>query len=411
MVREGVANTRQALFRIAIVAAAGVAGLGLLYAASLAVARTWPGGEALRYPWEALRAFFFRGENPYHRLALLYAWAQQDGVAVAPQPYPFPETLALLSPLALLDDFMLARAWALWGGALGLLATLVMAARALRWRPGRGLGAMTVAFVLTGYFSVVALLRADVVVLVAVLLAAALMSVLAGRDDLAGVALAFTLVKPDVVLYPALFLLLWAVSRRRWRLWCGFWGMTFLLLALAFWLQPSWPLEMAFLLVRFGSGPSPRFALAQAVPGVGRQLGWLMTAGVAVAVLAEWVGAWGRSPHQAVWTTTLTVLGALLVGGRISPADQVLLLLPLLLVWVYWSSRWKAYGRPASAAVLLLLWVLPWLAWGGDLFSGSGACLSVGMCFAEPLVVWVLLYTVRWWATRAPVLSPEALLE
>ncbi len=400
------------LFRIAIVAAAVVVGLAGLYALGAAVVRAWPGGEALRYPWEAMRAFLFRGESPYHRLALLYGRSQQDGVAVMPRPYPFPPALVLFSPLALLKDFAAARVWAVWGALLALAGGVVLLARTLRWRPGAGMAAAAGLFAWTGYFSALAVLRADVVVVVLFLLSLALAAVLGGRDDLAGAALVLTLVRPDVALYPAVFLLLWAASRRRWRLWRGFWGLAAALLALAFWLLPSWALQMAFVLLRFKPAASPRLALAHAVPGVGRQAGWLLVGVVAVAVLAEWVAAWGRSAYQAAWTTALTVVGALLVGGRVVPADQVLLLIPLLWVWVYWGSRWKTYGRPAAALTLALFWVLPWLFWGTGLFSGGGVCASVGMCFLEPLAVGVLLYTVRWWAARAPVaLSPEALLE
>ncbi len=405
-------TVRAGVLRLGLMLAVAAAGLVGVYALSVWVVHRWPGGEALRYPWEAMRAFFFRGEDPYHRLTLLYGWSQRDGVAVAPQPYPFPMALVLFAPLALLKDFAVARAWAMWGAVLALAAVLALVARSLRWRLRGGEAMALGVFALVGYFSAVALLRADVAVLVLLLLTAALAALLDGRDDLAGVALALALIKPGVALYPALFLLLWSASRRRWRLWRGFWGGMAVLLALAFWLLPSWGLEMAFLLLRFKAAASPRLALVHAVPGVGRQVGWLLVAVVAAAVLAEWAASWGQSVYQAAWTTALTVVGALLIGGRVVPADQVLLLLPLLWVWAYWSSRWKTYGRPAAAVTLVLLGALPWLFWGGRLFSGSGVCASVGMCFFEPLVVWVLLYTVRWWATRPPVvLSPEALLE
>lgn len=405
-------SVRSGFFRVVIISLGAVAGLAGVYALSAALVRAWPGGEALRYPWEAMRAFLFHGEDPYHRLALLYGWSQRDGFVVVPQPYPFPMALVLFTPLALLKDFAAARVWAVWGAVLALMAVVALVVRSLRWRLGSGGVVVVGAFASTGYFAVAALLRADVVVLILLLLAVTLAAVLDGRDDLAGVALALTLIKPDVALYPALFLLLWAASRRRWRLWRGFWGGMTALLALAFWLLPRWGLEMAFLLWRFKAAASPRLALVHAVPGVGRQVGWLLVVAVAVAVAAEWAASWGQSAYQAAWTTALTVVGALLVGGRVVPADQVLLLLPLLWVWAYWSSRWKTYGRPAAALTLAALWVFPWLFWGGQLFSTGGVCASVGMCFFEPLLVWVLLYTVRWWATRPPVvLSPEALLE
>ena len=230
---RGAAAMRGAVLRAVLVAAFGMAAVVAFFWANWAVARAWPGGEALRFPWEATRAFLFRGENPYHHLTLLYAWAARDGVQMPPQTYPLHAALIFFLPLALLRDFTLTRAVAMTGAGVALVGATVYLGRAWRWRMGWPLGMAVGAFVVLNYFSVAAWLRGDVALLLAALVLGMAGALLQHRDDLVGLLLALLWIKPSVALPVTLFVLLWAASRRRWRVWRAFWGLTVALAALA----------------------------------------------------------------------------------------------------------------------------------------------------------------------------------
>ncbi len=385
-------------------AAVGVA----LFAAVLAWAQHTPGGEALRYPWEATRAFFFEGANPYHRLTLLYRWAALQGSRVAPDVYFFPVALIFYGPLALVGTFAWARAVAAVGLVAGWVAAGLLGGQALRWRGGRGLAAVLLFFALTWFFAALTLVTGDVVGWVWTLLVLALAALLRGRDTLVGAALALALIRPEVAGLPVVFLLLWALVHRRWRVWAGFWGVLLLSAAVAFWLLPSWPLAMLRLILKAAPLVSPRLALAQAMPGIGSRLGQLMVGLVALNVLMEWWAAASGSPRHAVWATALSAWGGLLLGTRVVPAAEVMLLLPLGVVWFHWAARWRAYGRHAVLLTAALFWALPWFLWRDLLRSPVSHWPRWDVFFLLPLGIWPLLYAVRWWATRPHALLDEA---
>ena len=159
-----------------------------------------------------------------------------------------------------------------------------------------------------------------------------------------------------------------------------------------------------------GAPLAPPAVLSQALPGIGRQLGRLVV-GVAVALaVGEGVAAWGKSSTHAQWALALVLAAAVLGNGRMAVGAQALLVLPWLLVGMYWNTAWRAYGRYAVGGMLLLGLLLPWWLWGGRLFTTGWP--SVGERFVAPLAAVVLLYLVRWWATRErAVLLAETWLE
>ena len=385
------------------IALAGGAAVGAVAFAALWLSHRTSGGEALRYPWEAMRAFLFRGEDPYRLLALLYGRARQDGVPFSPQIYPFHAALVWFVPLALVRDFAVARAVALVGGGVGLLGAARWLARSVGWQPRGGEKVLLVMAAVGGYGAIWALWRADVAVMVAVLSTVALAALLDGRDGLAGALLALTWVRPELAVGATVWALAWAASRRRWRLWGGFWGLTMALLAVSWWFLPAWPVDVLRLKMAFPPTMSPQLALAAAVPGVGRQVAWAFRLLVALVVMGEWVAAWGRGVTQAVWVLALTLWGALLVGTRVVVADQVLLVPSLVLLMAYWTTHWRRYGRQAAVG-LGLLWMAPLAIWAQDLLARRWPSLEAYVML--PLLVGVLLYTIRWWTTRPRTVLP-----
>ena len=402
---------RRVVLRLVFWAALALALAVGVFRFALWLAATTTGGESLRYAWEAMRHMALHGENPYDHLRLLYAWAAQDGVAFQPQVFPLHLAVAYFLPLTLFDDFVVVRALTMLGMWGAWVAAGVFFLRAFGWRGNRGLAVAVLLFGASWFFAAQAALASDVVGVVAALSLGVLAANMRGQDGAAGTLLALTLIKPDVGLPVAVFVLLWAASARRWRVWWAFWGVTVVLAGLAFWLLPSWPLDMVRLAVHFPAEFSVRALLAEAAPGIGRQVGWLLTGIVAFTVLAEWAAAWGKPASHAAWTLSLTLWGALWWGGRIAAVDQVVLAVPLVVVWLYWYRRWKTYGRLAVGLSLVALWLLSWFV--GWPHSGFWAWASSSLAerLLLPALVWPLFYSVRWWAARDRVAWEELPLE
>jgi len=391
--------SRQGMIRIVFGVLLGIAAVAGVFFAALWVARTFPGGEALRYPWEALRQMVLHGENPYAHWRLLYAWSAPRGYP-APQLYPFHEAMVFFLPLALISDFVVVRAITMVGMLAAWALAAWQAAQAFGWRGGRALGGGVFLFGISWLFSVEAWMQGDVVGLVLALDVLALAALVRRQYRVAGALLALTLVKPAVSLPVVVFLLLWALSRRKWRLWGGFWGVTVVLFGFSWWLLPMWPLDAARLTMQFAGQHAVYRLVAEAVPGIGKQLGWLMVGVTGGLVLLEWLGAWGKSSARAVWTVALTVWGSMWWGVQVTVADQALLLLPLALVWLHWSGRWKAHGRLAVWLSLVALWLVSWALWWPYGWQPAALASSLAVHTVMPLLVLPLLYSVRWWATR-----------
>jgi len=391
---------RQGMIRIVFGVLLGIAAVAGVFLIASRAAHTMPGGEALRYPWEAMRSMVVQGEDPYAHWQLLYAWTIHDGGTLTPQIYPLHTAVVFFLPLALIRDFMAARALAMVGLWLAWAFAAWYAARAFGWRGGRLLGTAVFLFGVSWFFSVEAWLRADVIGLVLALEVFTLASLTRRHDRLAGVWLALTLIKPLLVWPAAVFLLFWAVSRRRWGVWLGFWGTTAVLFAFSWWLLPGWPLKAVQLALQFPGQDIIHRMIAAAAPGIGRHLGWLLMALLVGFVLLEWSISWGKPTSRAVWMVALTLWGSLWWSGRVAVADHVLLLIPLGVVWLHWSNRWKTYGRWAVWGSLAAFWLISWALWWPHGWHPQALAKSIALHTLVPLLVWPLLYSVRWWATR-----------
>ena len=234
----------------------------------------------------------------------------------------------------------------------------------------------------------------------------ALYALAQGRDGLAGALLALTTVKPHLALLPLLLVVLWSASRRRWGVWLGLGGALFVLLGAATWLQPDWWLQDLRLILAYPAyNPpgSPQEVLRLWLPGLGRLLAWGLTALVWGVMLAEWVAVWGRPFAHFQWVFALTLLASQWSGIQTDPGNLMLTLPAVVLVWGYWCTRW-AYGKGAFWATWLLALAGNWALFLATLrWVGGQPMQSPVMYFPFPILVFFMLYTVRFWAARVPL--------
>jgi len=307
--------------------------------------------------WVGLRAMFLDGADPYSDEVTLAIQQQMLGRPAHPdedqQAFAYPlHSMVLLGPLALLP---LPIAQAVWFSLLeaGLLAFIVLAPRAVGWRPPTWLLAMTAVFVLGLYSNVWALVLGQTSIVVAAILALAWWALRAERWGLAGVCLALATIKPQMAFLLVPGILAWAVYRRRWRLVATFAvALGALVLVPVPWL-PGWPLEWLAAARRYaGYTPfdPPLLMLLRSK--------WL-AAVVAAALLAWTVVRWYRAPQPRAaacdWALGMLVVTGALVAPRTTHANQLLLLLPLFLVFRRLPGTW------AVVAAEIGWLVVPWL--------------------------------------------------
>ncbi len=382
---------------------------GALGWANYRFAAASPGGNDFLVHWTGTRAFLFDGLSPYSDEVALriqqhaYGRPARSGEHELRVAYPLYSTL-LFAPFALIGDYTLARAAWMTALEIGLVALALLSLRVTRWRPVPWLLAVFFLFVLTWYHGVRPVINGNAVVLVALFLTGAALALRSGQDELTGILLALATIKPHLALLPLLFVLLWAASHRRWRVLVWTAGFVVFLTALGMLFIPDWPLQNLREVLRYTSYNPPttlQAALREWLPGVGRQLGWLLSGALAVLLLAEWVLAWKKPFRWFVWTFSLTLVAAQWIGITTDPGNFILLFLPLTLVFAEFESRYGASARWWSLLSLLVLWAGLWWAFLATLTQVNGQPQQSAVMFL-PLPLYLLwgLYWVRWWAVR-----------
>jgi hypothetical protein len=215
------------------------------------------------------------------------------------------------------------------------------------------------------YHSFRALLLGQFAVLVLLCLVAALWAMQRGHDGWAGVFLAFSTVKPQMVYLAIPWLLLWAAGQRRWRVWTGFGGAMAALVLGAMLLLPSWIPDfvhqvivypsytvygsLTWLVVRYWLDLGPAVEVAA-----------LIALALAALILA-W-RLWRGTFEQMLWLLGLLLLLTNFFTPRIATTNYILLLPHVLWGLRVIQTRWKRWGTWAIVALLITsligLWVL-----------------------------------------------------
>jgi hypothetical protein len=202
----------------------------------------------------------------------------------------------------------------------------------------------------------------QVSILIFALVVMALVALRTGRAGWAGVCLALATAKPQMAFLLVPALLLWAVIRRQGRFLLSF-AIAFGILVLAsFAVSPGWWVDA----LRAGASyfaaqpfPPPVALFGQAIAG---EQGGVVTLVLVAFLLAGLAWAWWHERDVRplpVWTIGFTAVVTTLVAPRTSLVNQVMLLLPLILVLRDLVAR-GVWGRVVGVGLALTIIVVMW---------------------------------------------------
>ncbi len=230
----------------------GILMLVLVAAESVALHQVFtskfPGANDFFVRWLGGRAYILYGTNPYDRDVAEEAQKAMFGRLTRPEDkdeaffaYPL-YTLFFFFPLSLLPY---AWAQAIWMTVLQfmLLAVTILSLYLSGWRPPPRLYWFTVFWGIFFYNGARALILGQFSVLVALALLLGLWAIKQRHFGWAGIFLAVTTIKPQMIFLVLLFLMVWALTHKRWRLIISF-GVSMLALVFSsMLLVPGWPLD------------------------------------------------------------------------------------------------------------------------------------------------------------------------
>jgi hypothetical protein len=209
------------------------------------------------YPrWFGARELLLNHRNPYgpevtREIQVGYYGRPLDphraGDTKDEERFAYPIYVAFLLAPTVGMPFAIVRTIFVWILGIATAAGVLLWLQALRWRPSRGVAVILLLLTIGSFGALQGIKLQQLSLLVAALIAGTAALLAGGQLFLAGVVLALATIKPQLVVLPAAWLLLWTLSRWRERrnfLW-GFLFTGILLGAAGAWLLPNWLSQFA----------------------------------------------------------------------------------------------------------------------------------------------------------------------
>jgi hypothetical protein len=368
--------------------------LAVLTIVNYRFSETNPGGNDFLARWMGAR-YTLQGIQPYdERVALetqLWIYGHpadpEKGEDLSRFAYPL-YALIFFTPFALFD-FLTARA--LWMTLLemGTIAFALLTAAIGGWVSHRGKVAAWIIFSLIGYFGFRALINGNPIVLVSLFLAAALLLFRKGHPLPAGIAMAFVTIKPQIAVFPILWLVVWCLFRKRFTILAFFGAAMVVMISVCTLLVPDWLLLNIHEILDYPAYTQP--GTPSAVLGVwfgnaGRTAGWILSLALLAAVLGIWVRNRSGSIRSFLLVMGVTISAAPLLGVPFDPGNEYLLLLPLAILLSAWKGgSWKSILSWGCA--LGVLFIGFWAVFLMTLEKGSQPVQHPVLLFPLPLLL------------------------
>lgn len=361
-------------------------------------------------PWAAGRLWLYEGVNPYDSAVLEFAQSAIDG---SPFLTVLPATAELVDPMINLVFYLLLSllpftiSRVIWvtilvvvAGSLGYLSI-----RLVNWQLSIYEKIGVVILVMVWLPSIYSAFSGRLSLFIILFVIGSVHLFLKGQDTAAGLLLSLSFGSYPTSLLIIILFLAWGISRRRWEILTAYFsGLAFLIIIFSLML-PTWPLNwIAVMLDNFQGWAwidTPLMTLAGFLPGIENFLLIFLHGLCLIYFIIQLLSILGKSGLVFVWKISAILLIAYLlhVNGNI---QHLFLILPaMFLVFRFWSERWQVIGRLVSWAVLLFVFIAPWVF----LQPGKNiAELSVPALFLVgfPLIVFAGLIWVRWWALKIP---------
>jgi Glycosyltransferase family 87 len=372
----------------------------------------YPGGNDFLSRWVGTRMFLLRGWSPYGEQTSSEIQKMAYGRAARVDEdqmffvYPLYSVL-VVAPVALVDDYALARA--IWMTVLEVALVLLCVAsiNLTRWKLPVWLLALIILFSVLWYHGLRPVINGNLSILVALFVVLAFLALRSEQDAWAGFLLALSTIKPQMVVLLIIFVCIWAISKQRWTVITSFFGSLVILVVASSLFIPDWIIQNIRQVLSYPGYTlpgTPGAILKEFMPGVGNRLGWFITAIVTIILLYEWWAAYGKDFRWFLWTACLTLVITNLIGIRTATENYAILFVVLILIFSYWDERWKPAGRWILLLSMIILFFGLWVLFLKTLQPGPQPIQSSIMFFPLPLFLLIGLYWVRWWATRPPIL-------
>jgi len=364
-------------------------------------------GEGFSVQWISIHSLVKVGNSPYSDLVTtgIQNVVQKENSFAPGNPPRYTSPLfsgVVIFPFALIGNKTLAHAFWLSVQLIAIFLILVLGLKLTGWKPAWYIFLLFSFFTVFSYHVVVPWLDGGLSIWSALFLVLAFLAIHDNRNEIAGILLALAAIQPQMVILSVVFTIIWAASQRR-RLLIFWFFITLIFLSIVgLFLVPDWIIQYLRLSYNFKQNfltGTPGVFFINTWPGLGKQLGWLISGVSATILIVEWWLAMRKDFRWFLWTVCLTMVISQWIGIPTLPGNFSGLILSLILISAMLTERWPRGGQWAAVLITLFLWAWEWALLYMDLTS-SQPKMQLNLIFPLPLILLIGLYWVRWWAIK-----------
>jgi hypothetical protein len=322
------------------------------------------------YPrWVGARELLLHKRNPYgpevsqqiqiafYGHAIIQDYSSPGHKTVDEQRFAYPVYVVFLMAPTVYTDFATVHRAA--PSALALLTGIgvLLSISLLRWRiPWEQKAAITLLTISSPQI-VQGLEHQQLAIVVGLLLIAGMWCAARNYLAVAGIFLAWSTIKPQMALLPLCFFLVWVIGDwvRRWRLFAGFLAMLFLLIGAGELILPGWVGNFQAAAADYRKYfPTTSFLRMAVGDALGEVLGGIVVVGL--IVLAWRNRREAADSRKCIATFATFLMGTILAFPLFTPFNQVMLILPTMLLLHDWKTLPKF-----SRVVFVVTVTWPWI--------------------------------------------------
>ncbi len=364
-----------------------------------------PGGNDFLAHYVGTRSLILEGKSPYSDEVALEIQQRVFGRPAEPGEiehrvvYPL-YSILFFAPFALIKDYAIARVAWMTMMEITLLITGYLALQMTNWKPKILVLALLSQFSVLWYHGFRAVINGNAVIVVAFFIAATLYALYNHNYQVAGIFLALSTIKPNLVILFIFFVLIWCLYQKKIQVVIWFLGSMLVLTLGAMIIIPDWINQNLQEILRY-PGYNPPGSVGEVIalwlPGFEWVIRWGIGIGLSTILGVEIWAAKKGSYERFLWTACLTLTISQWIGIATDPGNFVILFIPLILVLSRLEERWK---RQAAVLIPVILGVLFFGLWGLFLLTLSfdyQPMQSSLMFFPIPGFLMIGLYWIKWW--------------
>jgi hypothetical protein len=400
----GMAGNKRIL-TLAVVLLSAMLILGGLIWVNVQFSRNNPGGNDFLAHYVGTRSLLLEGKSPYSDEVALEIQRRVFGRPAEPGEiehrvvYPL-YSILIFAPFALINNYAIARVAWMTAMEIALLGTGYLALKITNWKPKLIILAVYYQFAVLWYHGFRAVINGNAVIVVGFFITGSLYALSKKNDIGAGILLALSTIKPNIVILYIFCILVWCAYQKRYLIIAWFFGSLLFLTVGGMLLIPDWITQNLWEILRY-PGYNPPGSIGEVIGIWLPEFSGIIRAGIGVGlglllIFEIWDARRGKFEH-ILWAACLALVISQWIGIPTDPGNFVILFTPFVMVLARLEERWKERSTYYIVAILGLTLFGLWALFVTTLNYEYQPMQNSIMFFPFPGMILIGLYWIKWW--------------